>query len=50
MSTKDRLKKLGINVGVSDVESLGSFGDNLSTGAEDYNAELLESEDEDPFN
>ena len=51
MSTKDRLKKLGINVGISDIDSLGSFGDdNLSTGAEDYNAELLESEEEDPFN
>ncbi len=46
MSTRDRLKKLGINVGVSDTTSLDSFGDNLSTGAEDYNQELLDDSEE----
>ena len=50
LSTKDRLKKMGISVGISDTASLDSFGDNMSTGYDDENEpDLLESEEEDPF-
>jgi hypothetical protein len=42
LSTKDRLKQMGINVGFNDGLSLtDSIGDNLSTGMEDFDAENL---------
>lgn len=44
LSTKERLKEIGINVGFDDNVSLGnSQGDNLSTGLLDFDAEDLES-------
>ena len=48
LSTKDQLKQLGININISDANSLdGSFGENVSTGFDaDFDVEHLESEDE----
>ena len=46
MSTKDRLKNMGIKLGFQDTDSLGSFGDNASTGYDDYNDKILESDDD----
>ena len=49
LSTKDQLKAMGINVGLSDTNSLdGSFGENVSTGFnDDFDVDALESADED---
>lgn len=44
LSTKDRLKELGINVGLDDNVSLGS--DNLSAGGLDFDVEALDSQNE----
>jgi len=39
---------MGINIGMGDNNSLdGSFGDNISTGYDDLDINVLESEDED---
>lgn len=46
LSTKDRLKQAGINVGFSEELSLGS--DNMSTGyGEDFDVDGLDSEEDD---
>lgn len=45
LSTKDRLKQMGINVGFTDDISLGS--DTLSTGYDDFNVDHLDSEEDD---
>ena len=42
LSTKDRLKQMGINVGFNeDISLTDSIGDNISTGMEDFDAENL---------
>ena len=47
LSTKDQLKQMGINIGMGDNNSLDGSLDNISTGYDDLDINVLESEDED---